>query len=348
MSVPAQANPFGVDNRPFWRPGESPRDIGHQEVWYMKVNCAETRRALWLRFTLLLRADGSKQVAETWGIFFERRDDGRVRKAGVKNTYDLERFQWDGGEGGFRIAESFLSDSHTAGEVRNGEHTIRWDFQLKEGSRAAFDFVPVSMRRLGLVKNTAVNVLDDLRFSGWSEVDGERYLWDDAPGMQGHLAGPKNGHSWAWGHCNMFKDETGQPATLLFDGLSARARLGSGRATPLLTTLYVRHNGRDYCLNRLRDALRIRARYSPGSWSFSARQGGTSFEGNVFSELDDFAGVTYEDTDGSALYCYNSKVSSMTLDIKAPDGRAQRFEARGNVAFEFVTRERHPEVPLII
>jgi hypothetical protein len=341
------ANPFGVTNRPLWRPGSA--DHAHQEVWYLKLNDPEAGRALWLRFTLLLRADGSKRVAETWAISFERRAGGQVVKIGAKNTYPSSDFTVAGEDGaaGFRINGCTFSDRHTAGEVKSAAHSLRWDLSLSEIHPGAFDFVPASLRRLGLVRNTAVNLFEDLSFTGWTEVDGERFRWEHAPGMQGHLAGPKNGHSWAWAHCNTFLDGEGRPAPLLFDGLSARARLGGRWATPLLSTFYLCHQDREYVMNRFRDAIRVRSKYSPGIWTFELRPPGMSFRGTIRAGLGDFAGVTYEDTDGSLLYCYNSKVSDMTIEA-AGEGQCERFEALGTVAFEFVTRERHPDIPLII
>ncbi len=329
----------GIDNRP-----RLPESGPWQEVWYLKLNQPEARRALWLRFTLLRTLEG-KRVAEVWAIAFE--DGAAPRKIGLKNTHALETFAHRAG-GGVAIAESDFADARTSGSVISDAHAIRWDLEMRPAAEAGFDFVPSALRRLGLVKNLAVTPFEDLRFSGWSEVDGVRCAWENAPGMQGHLAGPKNGHSWAWGHCNHFVDESGAPSDLVFDGLSARARLGSARSTPLLSTFYVRYGGREYALNGVRHLLRTRSRYSPVTWQFEARAGSMAFRGEVRAALEDFAGVTYEDTDGSLLYCHNSKISDMTLEVFREGAREARFTADGTVAFEFVSREKHPGVEFVI
>jgi hypothetical protein len=212
----------------------------------------------------------------------------------------------------------------------------------------AFDFVPASLRRLGLVRNTAVNVFEELRFSGWCEVDGVHTDWQDAPGMQGHLAGPRNGHSWAWAHCNQFTDTTGAPVTAIFDGLSARARIGRRGKSPYLSTMFFQYQGQNYCFNRVRDIFRIHSRYRENDWRFSVEGEGKRFEGHIEGERDHFAGVTYEDTDGSALYCYNAKMSNMTLDIYHRDTLEERLISDGAVAYEFVTRTPLPDIPLLI
>lgn len=341
---------FPISNHPVWDPAAAHPGTGHQEVWYLKMNDPSAGRALWLRFTLLIGATGQKRVAEVWAISFEKQASGEVTKVGLKNTYGLDAFTpiMDADVPAFRIGECSFSDHHTRGEVRSDDHTVRWDFEMKTASPCTFDFVPTSLRRLGLVKTMAVTVFEDWRFTGWSEVDGAHAAWNDAPGMQGHLAGPKNGHSWAWGHCNCFVDEEGRPAPCIFDGLSARARLGKSMATPHLTTLYFHYRDTDYCFNRPRDALRTKSRYGPLEWEFETGVGRLLFRGQIRAELGDFAGVTYEDTDGSFLYCYNSKVSNMTMRVYRGGTLEQTLTAAGTTAFEFVTREKHPDIPLLI
>lgn len=348
MSAPATT----AGNRPVYDPAAGCAD-GWQEVWYLKCNDPAAGEGLWLRFTLLIRRDGSKRIAETWAIHFRRNADGQVEKTGMKNTYPLEAFRSEATDAGshaaaFHIADCFFSDGRTHGAVHSAEHRIQWDLDIAPSRSLDFDFVPALLPRLRLVKNMAITPFEDLRFTGWVEVDGRRREWRAAPGMQGHLAGPKNGHSWAWAHCNLFVDEADAPQPILVDALSARARLGSGRATPLLSTLYVHINGQDLRCNTLRDTFRIRSAYGVEGWRFSARKGEWAIRGEVHGDPRHYAGVTYEDTDGSNLYCYNSKVSDMTLELQRGNDAPIRCFSHGATAFEVVTRETIPGIPLLI
>ncbi len=332
-------------NAPVWRPGAAPAP--HQEVWYLKLNGGG--RALWLRFTLLVGRGGARRIAETWAIAFEKHDSGEVSKCAAKNTYPLDSFRLHkDAPAHFSIGESSFSNELTQGQVRSEAHGIQWELAMAPATDVDFDFVPERLARLGLVKNMAITPHEDLRFNGWAEIDGIRWEWRDAPGMQGHLAGPKNGYAWAWAHCNMFTDEDGRPAPVLFDGLSARARIRGNLATPHLSTMFFRIGAAEYRLNTVHDALRTRSAYTPAEWRFRARAGDTEVEGRVAASLQDFAGVTYEDTDGSELYCHNSKVSDMTLDVRRGGSSVERYHARGTVAYEFVTRAPHPNVPLLL
>lgn len=330
-------------NTPFWQPALAGP---HQEVWYLKFNDPAAGRALWLRFTLLLRADGSKRLAETWAIAFTRENEA-VAKVAVKNTLPIDAFATlPGADGAFRIGDCTFSDTGTTGEILSGENVVRWDLRFAQDHRAAFDFVPPLLKTLGIVKNTAWTVFEDLRFEGWSEVNGERFNWSGAPGMQGHLAGAKLGHSWVWGHCNTFVDEQGRPAGMIWDGLTGRARLGQSASTPAMTGMYIRYDGVDYPVKGVWSALRAPSAHTATDWRFTARHGDLAFLGHVTARPEDFAGVTYEDTDGSFLYCYNSKVSGMTLEARRNGQREALFEAVDTVAFEVVTREQRPGVPL--
>ncbi len=331
-----------ADNTPLFTPETR---SAWQEVWYMKLNATHPWRALWLRFTVLVRADGSKRIAETWALSFSRGGDDTVTKAGFKNTYPIEQFVNDGD--GFHIDTCHFSDEHTHGEVRGADASIRWDLRMESGGQPAFDFVPRSFKRLG-VKNRALTVFEDFRFTGWSEVNGVRSEWKAAPGMQGHLSGPKNGHSWAWAHCGMFHDEQGEPFPCIFDGLSARARLGKRRSSPLLTVTCVEFEGQRHVQDGLWRALRSPSEYDATGWRFEVCNGPWRFVGNIHANVDDFAGATYEDTDGKNLYCHNSKVSDMSLDVFHRAEKLRSLNACGTAAYEFVTRSPHPDVAFLV
>lgn len=334
-------------NLPHW----PPKGIAQgpfQEVWYLKMNDAAAGRALWLRFTLLVSANGFRRLAETWGIYFERKDR-EVQKVALKHSHDLSAFvPADGGSQGFRIAESEFAPGRTRGTIQSKGRTIKWDLSFEPARDVVFDFVPDSLRKAGVIKNSAVTLFGDIRFTGTSEVNGEKQTWTKAPGMQGHLAGPRNGHSWVWGHCNTFVTEQGESSPFLFEGISARARMAGGIPTPRLTSLYFLYDGKEHVFSSAWDAIRNRSSNSLTEWSFQADRGDLSFRGRAEAQYRDFAGVTYEDTDGSFLYCANSKLSDLKVHVYRRGKLEATFLANGTAAFEVVSREKNPYVPLLI
>lgn len=337
-----------IHNAPFFP--ETPPASGFQEVWYLRLNDTAAGRAIWLRYTVLRQADSPPGKAETWAIYFPG-SSANATKHAAKSSYPLDQFRVcksDPAAPEFMIHQSFFSNAHVRGEASSLNTHIAWELAMRPCMKAEFDFVPEVMWRWGMVKNIAWTVYEHAVFNGWTEVNGERVLWRDAPGMQGHLAGPRNGYSWVWGHCNRFVDDHGDPAPLLWDGLCARARLGGRFVAPALTAMYLRCGDRDYRFNRLRDSFKIKSSCGREGWDFDIQASEASIHGTVSARMQDYAGVTYEDTDGSKLYCHNSKMSDMEITLAQPGERARRYYAKGCVAYEVVTRTPFPEVPFLI
>jgi len=347
-------------NTPFWESTPKPeRQLEHQkgahsksgrmhqEVWYLKLNDPGSQWALWLRFTLLVTANGFKQVAETWSIFSQRMPSREVRKVAAKQTFPIQEFKAEAGVG-FKIAHSEFTDSHTRGQIQSKGNTIEWDFTIRERNPLHVEYVPEILSKLKLVKNRVITPGEDLVFNGTLRINGEQIQVTEAMGMQGHLAGPKNGHSWVWAHCNAFLNEQGRPASFVFEGLTARARLVGSVALPPISALFFWYQGKSYTFNRLRDSLSIRSEANLTEWNFQADRGELRFKGSCKAEHKDFTGVTYEDTDGSLLFCSNSKLSDMTILVYRQGKLESTFTAPGTAAFEVVSREKNPYVPFLI
>lgn len=328
-----------------------PTERPHQEVWYMKCHSLDGRQALWLRFTLLLQRGRGKRVAEVWGIYFEREPSGRLQKVAVKQTFPVEAFSVPSQKygTGFQIADSHFCDTQTEGFIESPGGKLKWVLRMKPRRALYFDFIPSILRKLHIVKNVAVTVYEDLIFEGEVTVNNTPVFLVDAPGMQGHLVGDRNGHSWVWAHANSFVDESGKPASVVFDALSARARVGGRFASPQLTTLFCWYDEEMYAFNRLRDALFTYSEPFPWGWRFTTTlRSGIQMQGVLQGKPEDFVGVTYEDTDGSLLYCYNSKLVDCTLTVVRHLARQEVYKASGTAAFEIVRRTPLPEVPLAL
>ena len=345
--------PTPLSNRPLCPLSKTPdpkKQNGFHEVWYLKLNDVASGRALWLRLTLLLSRNGFRQVAETWAIFFQRKETLEITKVAVKQTHDLSAFSavLKPPAETIQIAGCELSDRQTCGTVQSKGQSIQWNFKITPKISAQFNLVPPLLSQAGIVKNTALTVGEDLLFNGTCVINGETFTWKDAPGMQAHLAGPRNGHSWVWGHCNTFIGEEGQIAPVIFEGLTAKALLRGGISSPKMSTFYFHYRGKEYSFNTLWHAIRSQSHHSLTDWQFIAEENDLSFRGHVQAELRNFAGVTYEDTDGSFLFCANSKLSDMTLLVYRNEKLEARFQARGTAAFEVVTRQKNPYVPILL
>jgi hypothetical protein len=71
--------------------------------------------------------------------------------------------------------------------------------------------------------------------------------------------------------------------------------------------------------------------------------------GEVSAGPERMVAVTYTDPDGEKLWCNNSKVAAIKLELFGPDGKARGVLTSGSgCAAEFVDRRTYPEVPVRI
>lgn len=293
------------------------------EVWFGKVDIGPGQ-AFWFRYTLL---DGSTREAGTWAIAFDR-ERGIVA---ARETLPL-----DAATGGrplvFQLGQNVLDAGRAIGHAGD----LDWDLTFEAAMERMHDHVPWTLKALGLARTRYVSPFGDLRLSGTIRI-GERLIQvEAAPGMIGHIHGARSGHSWAWAHCNTFRDRP----DVVFEGLSARIALGS-LVSPPLSSFVLWVGDRPYRFTSALGMLRARSRYGEGRWEFRAEAGGVVLEGEATAPPDDqVALVTYTDTDGSRLWCRNSKLADLRLRLIEPDRPIQEFVASGTAAFELV--DRHP------
>lgn len=320
---------------------------GHHEVWHLKLNDRTGNRALWLRFTLLVTKNGFMRVAETWALSFQREQNGEIGKLAVKQSYPIASFSRSD-EGVIQIGENLLSKTETRGKVQAKGRTIQWDLRLRDLQDKPVNLVPEGLKRLGIVKNDVWADSENLVASGTVTIDGVSHEFSDAAGMQGHVSGPKNAHSWIWGQANAFVDEKGEPAHFIFDGVTTKARLTANLASPRISSFYFFYDGKSYQFNSVWDALHLKSESTITEWSFQADRGEISFRGTANADHKDFAGLTYEDTDGSLLYCANSKLSDMKVHVYRRGKLEATFLAKGTATFEVVSRRKNPYVKFLI
>jgi hypothetical protein len=197
------------------------------------------------------------------------------------------------------------------------------------------------------VENAAFTVGEDLLFSGTTVIDGEKISWQDAVGMQAHWSGSRLGQSWIWGHCNHFLDETGTPVPFVFEGWSLKSRL-FGMTSPSICSFFFYYRGEAYRFNTVWDALRSHSKSSIQEWEFRVDRGDLSFRGVARANHKDFAGLTLEDTEGSFIYCNNSKLSDLKIHIYRNGKLEASYHSDGAAALEIVSHEKNPYVPLLV
>jgi hypothetical protein len=322
------------------------RDTFH-EVWHLKLSSPDAQHTLWLRFTQLISRNGFRRTAETWAIYFRRGPGRETMKIALKQSQDIGALRFTP-EAGLRIGGCYLANDHTAGQIQSKGRSASWDLRIHAVHDLHFNLIPEMLERSRLLRSSASTLGEDLRFTGTFRLDNEEVRFTDAPGMLGHHAGVAPGHSWVWGQSNIFVDEQGNPAEFIFEGLSARARLGGFLPSPKVTSFFFFHKGKSHAFNSLRDAFRVQSVHTLNEWRFHAEHGPISFRGRASAEHRDFAGVTYEDTNGSLLYCANSGLSDLEVHVYKSGKLDSAYYSNGTASLEVVSRNKNPYVPQLL
>lgn len=308
----------------------------HYEVWYGKIDVAP-QKALWFRYTIL---DGMRSEASTWAIAF---DDGLVKTG--KNTWHLSMLspansviipdaekteRYAGKPQVFHLGKNHLDTCNAIGSAGD----ISWDLQFRDNGYR-FEHVPKLMQWLGVAKSVYNACFLDLRFSGTVRCGPQALELKDRPGMIGHICGRKSAEAWAWAHCNNFRNAQG----VIFEGLSARIKRG-GRVSPPLTSIILFTPSGNYVFSSLKHLRKTKSVFGNDAWEFEASSSAATLKGKATAP-GSIALVEYTDTDDSKLWCRNSKLADLRLELThVPSGKKEVFMAEGTAAFELVSRNK--------
>ena len=307
------------------------------EEYFGKVDIAPGR-ALWFRYSIL---DGKIREASAWGIMFDRGQIHGARKIWKLDALapgnaviippgpDAQRYEglWQV----FSISGARLDPRNAIGQAGD----ISWDLRLNSSGRH-FSHVPAVLRRLGLISTGYDSCMIDLRVSGTVRIGSELIVVDGATGMVGHIWGRKKRLSaWVWTHCNQF---SGAP-DVVFEGLSGLVGEESMARGPL-TSLVLFTGQKRYRFNDARMLSHPSSQFTSSEWTFRAERKGVVLSGRV-ALPEHQAVVEYTDTDGSKIWCRNSKMSDLTVRLEdRAAGIDRTFRANGTAAFEFANRFR--------
>ena len=270
------------------------------EVWFARANDPATGRALRVRQESVGRAAGAE--ASCAAVFFDPASRSVVvrRWSVPAQTADISRASGDGAS---------------------------WDLTWKTGLCAPAAVVPSWLRSLGLSRSGYDDVAPDARFSGGASLDGQRWDLSGAYGCVGHVWGTRRGAGWWWAHAVF---DPGLPSQTVLELLSARGPFGTRVTSACLWSEGELHEATGpWAL------FRNRSRRDGDRWSFHARFGALSVEGDCALGLD--AALDYAGPDGRKLVCRNSKVSTMTLTLA---GRERRTLTTDAAAVEFAEPAR--------
>ncbi|MDP8224548.1 MAG: hypothetical protein P9L99_14400 [Candidatus Lernaella stagnicola] len=320
------------------------RTRGYYEVYYLKWNDAASRTAGWVRYTLTspLPAIG-KPYCELWGIFFDV--DKPANHFGVRNRFAIDALRHADDPFAVNIGDAELTADRTRGAIHPSASgsLMSWDLHIRALDPVARPF-PHDWMYKGKFPTTKIIVPhQNSRFSGVFQVGDRTIELHDAPGQQSHLFGTRHGHRWAWGHCNSFAEDE----NAVWEGLDGQVKLGP--ALPHFKYFYVKAFGQEYWFNSLSQLVLNESRWDTSRWRFGAENAGVKMTGEITTRPGNFVTVGYMDPDGGLLYCHNSKISTMRLELTGRDGKSiGTLTSENGCAVEFVDRRIYPEMTVYI
>ena len=313
---------------------------GRYEVYYLKFNHLRTSTGFWIRYTLLAPVSGSP-VAELWAIFFDAKDPSNNRA--VKNTFPVSQAVIKKDSFSFGIGNALIEQTRAYGGIRGKEGSITWDLRFEPVFRIFRHFPYGFMYRASVPKTKVISPNFSMKVYGSVEVNGRTFDCNGEPGQQTHLWGTKHAERWTWANSSIFKEDS----SAIFEGLSAQIKIGN-RTSPALTLFFIRCLGKDYYLNGLFRLFRNKSESAFPVWKFGSEQGKMRFMGEISAAMESFAGVEYTDPDGEKLWCYNTKVANLVLEVYEGSTRLAKLTSPGVTALEFVSRYKDPRVSIRI
>jgi hypothetical protein len=315
-----------------------PAKAPYYESRFLRANHPHRPQALWLRSTLLLPNAGVP-VADVWVMTFDP-DGAGNRALKVPHPIDQCQFGYDNWTG--RIGQTTIDDHTASGGITTKRRSARWDLRIGPGTEQ-----PVKLltdrgyrARFPTAKTMVRHPL--ARFEGSLDLDDDHVDVDGWTGSVNHNWGRRHTPAYAFGQVCGFDDA---PATTL-EIVTARAGVGPVRL-PAATLLVLRHAGDEFAVRSIPATRRTHGEYVPFNWTFGARIGDLTLEGEIAAEPREVIGLTYTDTNGESKYCYNSAVATCRIQLSGNVIGRTRLVATRRAMFEILTDTRNDVVRLL-
>ena len=320
-------------NRALYEPGQQG---GHYESFYQRANHPERPIGFWIRYTIFAPAgDPGAAIGELWAVAF----DGETgRHTVAKEEFPIAACEFRRDAFGVRVGTAELGPD----ALRGAAGAIGWDLRYG-GDAPPLLLLPAKMYGGSFPRAKSLVPLPLARFTGSYTVAGQSIEVTDWVGSQNHNWGSEHTHRYAFGQVAGF---SGAPDSFL-EVATAKARVAGPLVTPWVTTLVLRHGGREYSLVSMRRALRAKARYGYFHWDFATGDDTVHISGRISADRDAFVGLRYGNPPGGAKHCLNTKIGNAEVTIRHRDtGRTETLLAPDRALFEILTDDSGHGVPI--
>ena len=327
------------------------RPIYERKCLELVENTPTQKKGLWICFGNLISLNGFKKTADVWTVLFEKKsNDGRCEKTALKQTFPHEELHKL--DRNWKIDGCIFSDDRSTGHIRSKGMNLNWDVNWADVKTpdefTGKNLIPKRAKKLKLIHNelSADRIFSTVKAE--SRVNEVPVIWNSARSNTYVGSGSVHFRSSIYAISHQLKTESGEPVEGFFEGLTCQPLwLGKLRVRPF-SAFRIRLFGQTYESHSLKSLFRIRSAYDWTRWNFRIDQGTLSFRGQIETSIQDFAGITSEDTNGSPLYSAKSLFSNLVLLVYRRGKLEHRITDDGSTSVEIFSHERNPYVPSIL
>jgi hypothetical protein len=171
-----------------------------------------------------------------------------------------------------------------------------------------------------------------LRFTGHLDILGTRIDVRDWIGLRGHNWGSEHAFSYAYGNCNLFRED---PEALI-DLFTAKVRVGP-LITPWVSLGILRQTVSSTAFAHC-DGPSPRAVVAFPHWAVTLRRPNLSLETHWQADPAQTVCLRYLHPNGRLAYCYNTKFATLTARLDGLELTSDQAE------LEFLTNEPLPDI----
>lgn len=311
-----------------YRPGQ---ERGHYESYFIRANHPTESKAFWIRYTLF-SPDKHPETAmgELWAVYF---DGKRHTQSAAKSEFPLGQCVLNPTHFELQIGpESRLNNVSAKGKAMD----ISWDLSYRSKEKPLF-LLPLNFYNLPFPKAKSLVPQPFSVFNGQIQAGDTSVDIKDWVGSQNHNWGEKHTDYYAWGQVAGFENA---PDTFL-ELISAQLKFGPLK-TPMMTILVLRHKGKEYRLNNLKNWFTGKAKFKYFEWTFECENKDIKLKGRIFAPAEAFVGLRYPNPPGGNKYCLNSKIAACDLSIeeKTNLGIKESVHTDFRAAFEILTDDK--------
>ncbi len=321
------------------------RKRGWFENYFVKWNDPKSHTAAWVRYTLTSPTQSErKPYCELWAIVFQA--DDPANKFALKKRFLIHELAWGQDPFSLDIGQAFLDNHQCKGHLSDPQtnHSLSWDIRMHSSDEALFHLPIPVLYRLKFPKTKLACAHINARISGSMRVDGKHIEIEKAAGQQEHIWGTNQARGYTWGHCNSFVEDP----NAVWEGLDAEICLGRW-VCPHVKFFYLKSRSGEYLFNSPFQLLKNRSFTNLGIWEFRAKNREATLTGRLRCDSNRFIGLAYEDPSGEKLWCYNSKVANIELELFSARGKLlEKLTSRHSCALEHVSRSRHPLIDVAV